>query len=107
MVDYYLIGVNEGKIQSISDLVGEFGLKAAKTKTYGIAAKYNPDKWYKDGIFLRVYEKECPIQIISEYHGAPVEDPNFDLIKRVVALLEPEKVVNSSSRLYDMDIFKW
>ena len=48
MVDYYLIGVNEETIPSISDLVNEFGLKTAKTKTYGIAAKYNPDKWYKD-----------------------------------------------------------
>ena len=60
----------------------------------------------KEGIKISVYHKKDPLRIISDYMGLETDDPNFDLIKRVVNLLECKFAINNNNIPYDMAIFK-
>jgi len=114
-MQYLLKTLNVDKIPKISGLAKEFDL----TKGYAewnnsewdqeFASKFRPNYWRTKDVSLEIYvfNRGCPIQIRSTWNRTPIMmDPNFDLIKRIVNLLECKTVTDAAGSWYDISIFK-
>ncbi len=107
MVDYALTDLIEEKIPNISELTDEFSLETDTSGSSGLASKFDPNEWYKEGIRISVHDTSYPIYIRSFFRGKIItQDPNFPLIKKVVNLLGCKKAVDGGGKPYDMNIFK-
>ena len=114
-MQYLLKTLNVDKIPKISGLEHEFDLVKGNAEwtcpewDQEFASKYRPNYWRTKDVCLEIYvfNRGSPIQIRSTWNAKPITtDPNFDLIKRIVNLLECKTVTDAASSWYDITIFK-